>query len=351
MANMRSAAGWIAAAGLGYLGWRALVRLREESLAGEVALVTGGSRGLGLLIARELASEGCRLAICARDEVELQRARKEIADLGAEVLAIRCDVASREEVGDMIARVTEHYGRIDLVVNNASIIQVGPVESMTLDDFERAMAVNFWGTVHTSLAVLPQMRERGKGRICNITSIGGKVAVPHLLPYDCAKFAAVGFSEGLHAECGKDGIRVTTIVPGLMRTGSPMNALFKGRAEEEMAWFSLGASTPATAMSAERAARRIVRAIKQRESHVVLTWQAKLLRAMHDIAPSATTEILAIVDRMLPRPDGAGEVKGMEVAQASPVGGIVDRQAEQTNQYGGARPPIRGDEPGGGPQG
>lgn len=338
MALIRRTAGALAAAGLGYLGYRAVQRLREQSLAGEVALVTGGSRGLGLLIARELADEGCRLAICARDEVELQRARKELADRGAEVIAVRCDVADERDVRSMIERVRETYGRIDLLVNNAGIIQVGPIETMTREDFERTMAVNFWGTVHTTLAVLPEMRERGRGRICNITSIGGKVAVPHLLPYDCAKFAAVGFSEGLHAEARKDGIFVTTIVPGLMRTGSPVNALFKGRAREEMAWFSLGDATPATAMSAQRAAKRIVAAIQRREAYVTLSWQAKLLRALHDAAPGATTEILAIVDRMLPRPNGTGEVKGQQVLEGSPVRGLVERDAQQTNPYGPDEP-------------
>ncbi len=335
MGTMRSAAGLLAAAGLGYVGYRALSRMREESLEGEVALVTGGSRGLGLLIAHELAAEGCKLAICARDEVELQRARKELSDAGAEVLALRCDVADRADVDDMVRRITEHYGRIDLVVNNASILQVGPLETMTVEDFENATKVNYFGTLYTTMAVLPQMRERAKGRVCNIASIGGKVAVPHLLPYDAAKFAVVGFSEGLRAETALHGIRVTTIVPGLMRTGSPLNALFRGRAGEEMAWFSLGDATSVTSMSATRAAGRIVRAIKGGEAYVTLTWQAKLLRAIHDLAPGATTDVLAIVDRMLPRPGDGGEVKGMDVAESSPVQGMIERDGERTNQRGG----------------
>src|SRR5262249_29078614 len=144
-------------------------------------------------------------------------------------------------------------------VNNAGIIQVGPMETMTLADYQEAMRVHYWGPLYTALAVLPQMKQRRAGRIVNITSIGGKVAVPHLLPYVGSKFALVGLSEGLRAELMKDGILVTTVVPGLMRTGSPRNAFFKGQNEAEYAWFKIGDSIPVLTTSAERAARRIVR--------------------------------------------------------------------------------------------
>jgi short-subunit dehydrogenase len=105
------------------------------------------------------------------------------------------------------------------LVNNAGVIQMGPVEDQSLEDFEEALGTMFYGVLMPIWSVLPQMISRGEGRIVNITSIGGKLSVPHLLPYNCAKFAAVGLSEGLRAELGRSKISVTTIVPGLMRTG------------------------------------------------------------------------------------------------------------------------------------
>ena len=331
--------GLAAAGALAYAVWRAVARPRSP-LTGEVALVTGGSRGLGLLIARELAREGCPVAICARDEQELARAREDLASRGARAAAFRCDVADREQVDALVRQVTDRFGRIDILVNNAGIIQVGPLESMTAKDFEQAMAVNFWGTVYTTLAVLPQMRRRRRGRIANITSIGGVVAVPHLLPYDAAKFAARGFSEGLHAELAGTGITVTTVVPGLMRTGSPVNALFKGRAAAEYTWFSLGDATPLTAMSAARAARRIVDAIARGEAEVTLSWQARLLGLVHDLFPGATTKLLGRVSRLLPSAQGGTErnVRGMELATAlspSPATALLNRAARRNNQFGG----------------
>jgi len=331
--------GLAATGALAYAAWRALARPRS-ALTGEVALVTGGSRGLGLLIARELAREGCTIAICARDEQELARAREDLARRGARVAAFRCDVSQRDQVEALVRQVTDRFGRIDILVNNAGIIQVGPLESMTVRDFEQAMAVNFWGTVYATLAVLPQMRRRRAGRIANITSIGGVVAVPHLLPYDASKFAARGFSEGLHSELAGTGITVTTIVPGLMRTGSPVNAFFKGRAAAEYTWFSLGDATPLTAMSAARAARRIVDAIARGEAEVTLSWQARLLGLVHDLFPGATTKLLGRVSRLLPSAQGGTErnVRGMELATAlspSPATALLNRAARRNNQFGG----------------
>ncbi len=167
---------------LGLAGREVLQRLREANLQGQVALITGGSRGLGFLLAREFAHEGCRLVICARDEQELERAREDLERHGAEVLAVPCDVADRAQVDRLVEEATQRFGRVDILVNNAGIIQVGPIETMTLQDFEDALGVMFWGVVYPTLAVLPQMLERQSGRIVNITSIGGKVSVPHLIP-------------------------------------------------------------------------------------------------------------------------------------------------------------------------
>ena len=136
------------------------------------------------------------------------------------------------------------------------------------------MQVMFWGTVYPTLALLPQFTARKSGRVVNITSIGGKVAVPHLLPYTCAKFAAVGFSEGLHAELRDSGVKVVTIAPGLMRTGSYLNADFKGDAEKESAWFGLSSSMPGLTISGERAARQIADATSRGTAEKVLTTPA-----------------------------------------------------------------------------
>src|SRR5690606_36314090 len=224
-----------AAAAGGWLYNRRPARRGDFRFDGRVVLVTGGSGGLGLILARKLASRGARVAICARDEAELSRARDDVARYGAEPLVVACDVADPAEARRCVARVDDALGPIDVLVNNAGRIVVGPEEAMTLADNRRTMDVNFFGALHVTEAVLPSMRRRREGRIVNIGSFGGKLAVPHLLPYTASKFALVGWSEGLRAELAAQGIVVTTVVPGPMRTGSGRHAWFKDQHRSEYA--------------------------------------------------------------------------------------------------------------------
>jgi len=291
------------AAGIGavLLGREVWKRARAvPSFAGQVVVITGGSRGLGFALAQEFAARGAKLAICGRDQEVLQEAESRLRSMRADVLASLCNIADHAQATRFIREATERFGRIDVLVNNAGTIAVGPIESQTLADFEAAMGTMFWGIVYTTLAALPPMLERRAGRIVNITSIGGKVAIPHLTPYSCAKFAAVGFSEALRAELAKDNIKVTTVVPGLMRTGSHANAVFKGNHRKEYSWFALGATLPVSAMEPHRAARRIVDAAARGKAEIILTPQAKLLAGAHGIAPGTVADILGIANRFMP---------------------------------------------------
>ena len=296
--------------GAGYAAWEVYSRLRATpSVAGKTVMITGSSRGLGLALAQEFAARGARLVLCARDREELERAAAQLRARGVEVVAETCDVTVQEEVVRLVNAAIARFGGIDVLINNAGIISVGPLESQTLIDYEEAMDVMFWGVVYPTLAVLPHMMGRRGGHIGNVTSIGGKVSVPHLLPYGCAKFAAVGFSEGLRAELAKYDIRVTTVVPGLMRTGSHLNAYFKGKYRDEFTWFSLGATLPGVAMNARRAANRIVNAVAQGRAEIVLTPQAKLALLVHGVAPGLTSDLLGMINRVLPRPGGDPRVR------------------------------------------
>lgn len=291
--------------------WR---RTRALDLAGQVALVTGGSRGLGFALARELAAQGARVVICARGGRALEHARERLEAQGAEVLAVRCDVSERAQVEAMVAQALDRFGRIDVLINNAGVIAVGPYPTQTHDDFAELLGIQFWGLVHTIEAVLPGMLERAHGRIANVTSIGGKVSVPLLVPYSASKFAAVGYSEGLRAELAGTGVRVTTVVPGLMRTGSYDAAFFKGdKAALEYSLFTPLSVTPLTTMSPERAARRIVAAIRRGEPELTLTLHAKLAARANGIAPGLTADALGLVARLLPPSRGTARTRGADI--------------------------------------
>jgi NAD(P)-dependent dehydrogenase (short-subunit alcohol dehydrogenase family) len=274
------------------------------ALRGRVVLVTGGSRGLGLAIARRLVEVGARVAICGRDPTTLDRAREDLLARGGAVLAIPCDAIDPEQVEAALEQVRARWGPVDALITVAATIEVAPIELMTLSDFRAAMDSVFWSTVVPTLAVLPEMERRREGRIAHVTSIGGKIAIPHLVPYSAAKFAEVGFSEGLRAEVARHGIRVTTIVPGLMRTGSHVHARFKGRVDAEYGWFGLGATAPVSAIDTDRAARAIVAAIANGDEERVLGVPAMVAERAHALLPSLARRALGAVARGLPDPVG-----------------------------------------------
>jgi short-subunit dehydrogenase len=298
-------------------------RRAQDDLHGEVAVVTGASRGLGLLLARELAGQGCPLVICARDAAELERAAGELRAAGAEVTTVACDVTDEATPQLLIDTAMQRYGRLDILVSNAGVIQVGPVQAAQIGHYEMAMNTMALAPARLALTALPVMRLQGHGRLVTIGSIGGKISVPHLLPYSTAKFAAIGFSEGLRAELGRGPVTVTTVVPGLMRTGSHLQARFTGQPSKEFTWFSLGASLPLVSMDAERAARQIIAAVRQRRAEIILTPAGQLVSRAAGIVPGLTSEILHLVQRLaLPAPSGepgaavAGEAQGHELRPA-----------------------------------
>jgi NAD(P)-dependent dehydrogenase (short-subunit alcohol dehydrogenase family) len=309
---------------------RGVLRSRRTiDLAGKVIVITGGSRGLGLVLARALVARGARIAICARDESELARARQDLVQLGGDVFSAPCDVTDRDDVLRFLAMVEDDFGAIDVLINNAGTLQVGPLELMTADDFEQALAVNLRGPLHAMLGVIPAMRRRGAGRIVNIASIGGKVAIPHLAAYSTSKFALVGLSAAMRAELIQHGIYVTTVCPGLMRTGSPRHARFKGNHQAEYAWFTIGDSLSVSSVSAERAAQQIIRSFARGDAEVTISPQGKLLSLAHGIAPGLVQEVLGVVARFMPAANGSrGTVQGKD-AESAWAPSVLTRQSDE----------------------
>lgn len=312
--SLRTIAAW-AAIGIGtYAVLKAVREIRKYRLRDKVVLITGGSRGLGLVLARQLAMKGAKLAICARSIEQLQIAEQQLEDQGARVLAIPADVTDRAQVEEMVNEVIEHYGRLDVLINNAGIIHVGPAETMGVEEYEEAMKTHFWGPLYAILAVIPHFRERKGGRIVNITSIGGKIAVPHLLPYTVSKFALVGLSEGMHTELKKHNVHVTTVVPNLMRTGSQQYATLKGNHDAEYAWFKASGTSPFLSQEARVAAGEVIKAIEYSEAEPILSASAKIMTVMKGIAPGWVSVLMNLANRFLPEntPYGDTRKKGFE---------------------------------------
>jgi short-subunit dehydrogenase len=315
--------------------------------------VTGGSRGLGLLITARLALRGYRVTILAGDTDELDRAVAWVLDrTGSAPRPVTCDVRNEQAVTAAVGQTARDEGGLDLVIANAGVIQVAPAETAGTRAFKDAMETIFDGTLHTSLAAMPYLRRStAGGRLGLVGSIGGLLAVPHLVPYSCAKAAVRALGEGLQEETEGSTVSVTTVHPGLMRTGSHLQAEFGGRSENEFAWFSALAGMPLLSMDAERAAERIVRAVERRRTRLVLTPAARAGALVHGVAPRLVTRASGLAAQLLPAPpDGAAEQTGQKAAMkqghaldtsAGPVwaralrrvgGALNDRAAGHYNQ-------------------
>jgi short-subunit dehydrogenase len=327
-----------AGAGLGVIA--AAKRTHRRSLAGKVVLITGGSRGLGLELARKLAAHRCRLILVARSEEELARVKAELSAGGAEVRTIACDLTNENELRRMVENARGCFGRIDILINDAGTISVGPVEAFSEDAFRAAMDLMFWAPVRTTLELLPDFLRSGDADVVNISSIGGKIPVPHLVPYTAAKFAITGFSEALSAELRSRGVHVLTVTPGLMRTGAHLQAEFAGNQQKEYRWFALGASLPGASMQISRAARQIVNALIDRKRELTLTLAAQLAARTFGVFPGPSLRLLeAVNDFILPEASSEGSTRrGKELHAEQPAafrGATIfgTKAAEAQNQF------------------
>ncbi|MEL4357600.1 MULTISPECIES: SDR family NAD(P)-dependent oxidoreductase [unclassified Luteococcus] len=265
-----------------------------------VALVAGASRGLGLEIARVLNGRGFHVALAARDVDGLARAASEF---GERVSTHQLDVTDRARMRQVVDEVSA-LGPLEVAIHVAGIIQVGPAEDMQLEHFDQALDVMAKGPINLAWSVLPGMRQRRSGHIGVVASVGGVVSPPHMLPYSTAKFAAVGFCDGLAAELLGSGVTATTIVPGLMRTGSHDNAVFTGNAAAEHNWFSVAASLPVLSADSTRAARQMVDGVLAGRPLVTITpvsWAAYRARGL---APATVTRLMGLAGRVLPGATG-----------------------------------------------
>lgn len=319
----------ITLAGLGALAIARAVYRRATSLdfKNKVVVITGGSRGLGLEIARIFASKGASIVICARSQEHLNRAADELNSFGAQVLTVAADLAHQNQAQIVVERVIEQFGRIDLLINNAGMMTVGPENVMEIHDYQRVMDVNCWSALYMIKAALPHMRAQRGGRIANICSIGGKVAVPHMLPYSVSKFALTGLSEGLAGELKNENIIVTTVIPNLMRTGSPRNVSVNGAHQKEYAWFKIADSLPMISQNARVAASQIVQGIASGDREVILTPTARAALLFNGIAPGAITTMMQWADQFMPQ-SGNGETKKGFQSESEATTGSVGKRSD-----------------------
>ena len=316
---------------------------RALDFAGRVVVITGGSRGLGLILARLFAAQGAKLALIALDGSELQRAKSELQQSGAQVFTLACDITDSAALQGAIEQIVAHYGALDVLINNAGSIEVGPLEHMSENDFRKLMDLHCWAALNATRAAVPHLKNSG-GRVVNIASLGGLLTLPHLSSYSVSKFALVGLSGSLRAELAKDGVLVTTVCPGTMRTGSHMNAKFKGQHEKEYQIFALAAGPPLISTDATAAAKRIVEACRHGDAMVIYPATARMAQIGAALMPNLTAEVLGILTRFLPTPTGSDGDDSQSGWQSrgdhdfSLLTQLADKETNENNELKGHAP-------------
>ncbi|MGE5487126.1 MAG: SDR family oxidoreductase [bacterium] len=187
-------------------------------LEGKLAVVTGGTRGIGRAIAQALLDEGANVAICGRTAEACQRASNALVSSGGLCIGMACDVSKPDQVRKFFAFVDEHLGGIDILVNNAGVATVKPVSDMSVEEWDEVIGTNLSGVFYCCREAIPRMRQRGGGSIINISSLAGKNPFAGGAAYNASKFGLNGFSEAMMLDHRHEGIRVSYVMPGSVST-------------------------------------------------------------------------------------------------------------------------------------
>jgi len=190
----------------------------NQNIAGKVVVITGASSGLGEATARLLARHGATVALAARRADRIDALAAEINDANGKALAVPTDVADREQVKALVAAVVEKFGRVDVMLNNAGLMPLAPLEDLKTDEWDQMIEVNLKGVLYGIAAALPYMKEQKSGHFINVSSVYGHKLGPNATVYCATKFAVRALSEGLRQEVKPYNIRTTVISPGAVAT-------------------------------------------------------------------------------------------------------------------------------------
>jgi NAD(P)-dependent dehydrogenase (short-subunit alcohol dehydrogenase family) len=267
-----------------------------KSFTGRVAAVTGAGSGIGRSVAHELARQGAHLAVADINEAGLAETVSRCAVHGTNVTSQHLDVADRAAVYAWADRAVSDHGRVNMIVNNAGVGLGATVESMSYEDFEWLMGINFWGVVYGTKAFLPHVKASGEGHVVNVSSVFGLVSVPSQAAYNAAKFGVRGFTDALRMELEIEGapVSVTTIHPGGIKTNIAKNA----RMDPSVSLLSADPESARRAFerifitSPEKAARQILTAVRRDRRRALIGPDAKLIDLMSRLPATLYQHVL-----------------------------------------------------------
>ena len=263
-----------------------------RELEQSVAVITGAATGIGRALAARLADEGARLCLADINKEQLDVVARDLSDKGCDVSAHAVDVADRPQVESLCRNAVEHFGRVDVLINNAGVALLGDVEEVSLSDIEWLMGINFWGMVYGVKFFLPILKQQKKAYIVNLSSVFGIIAPPGGAAYAASKFAVRGFTEALKHELAGTSVQVSSVHPGAIRTGIAKSSRLGAGAdprkwEQEVAKFEyLARTTP------ERAADRIVSGMLKGETRILVGRDASVIDLFQRLLPERYWRIM-----------------------------------------------------------
>ena len=267
-----------------------------KNLKAKVAAITGAGSGIGQALAVELAKLGCDLALSDINEAGLQDTENQVTNYGAKVTSCSLDVADRDAVFQWAEQVNSDFGQVNLIFNNAGVSLSETIESMSYENFEWLMNINFWGVVHGTKAFLPMLRASGEGHIVNVSSVFGLIAVPSQSAYNAAKFAVKGFTECLREEMVLDdcNIGVTCVHPGGIKTNIVRNSRIGdvGKAGAQDKNKAAKMFEKAARTTPEEAAKAIINGVKKNKPRVLIGTDARVIDTVQRTLPTAYQNIL-----------------------------------------------------------
>jgi NAD(P)-dependent dehydrogenase (short-subunit alcohol dehydrogenase family) len=249
----------------------------------KVALITGGSAGLGLALAERLAREGARVAIAARGEEALRQAAAELGKSGAEILPVVADITQDADVERLVAAVVERFGRLDLLVNSAGRSARGEILATTPGDFQQLFELNLLGTVRVTRAAAPHLLAAG-GHLVNIGSLAGKSAARYLGAYPASKFALSAYTQQLRLELGPRGLKVLLVCPGPISREEPREYAPADSSLPESAKRP-GGGVRVSRLAPDRVAAAILHAAERGRPELVMPGEARLLFVLAQMSP------------------------------------------------------------------
>lgn len=253
--------------------------LPMRQLAGKTAMVTGAARGIGRAIALQLAARHMRVVLVDRDQVGLEQTRRAAGQLGVDSLSYRCDLTDASQIQELVDWSLQHWAGVDLLVNNAGVAHYGPTHEHKPAAAENLLAVNLHAPVRLTYGLLPAMLARPEAHVLNVCSVLGLTPMPRVALYCASKHGLVGFSESLRAEYGRQGLGVTTLCPGFVRTELVSKAVAPASDK------SVRQPPAIFCVTAERVARAAVRGVQRNRKRVVVDPMGRWVRAAISAAP------------------------------------------------------------------